>query len=219
MLTNIAKRVIEKYFLSDNEIIVSVSEQEQIIVIITNGNQWQIESQKQWHNFRKSDNYELLEVRLKIFADPPPRPQGIAIFQDEEMFHLNSKAEFCDFYKGTDNFLEAMEIAGILARYQGQGSNLIRNQNLIISQADLAGRLEDKQISEIAEFTPFLSTKSDNGTTNIDFCTYFLESQPPDYIYRFGLNRWKVITDIEGHIQWSVKQIASGLESSRYSYR
>lgn len=217
MSLEISRSIIEKYFLKPNEIIIEVRQQNDTVIVSSGDWQWRIESAERWPDFIKSDKYQIFEVRPALFIDPPPRADGVAVLHDGRMFCLGKDNEFSMFFQQMKDVINPLELAGLLANYQGKGPHLESAQNLIIRENDLSGLLEDKQIAAIPDFVLFQSTKSTDGALMLDFCTFYIAQEPPDCTFKVGLNRWNVEADGQGRLAWSIWPIARSLRSSRYS--
>lgn len=217
MSLEISRSIIEKYFLEPNEIIIEARQQNDTVIVSSGDWQWWIESAGRWPDFVKSDKYQIFEVRPALFIDPPPRPDGVAVLPDGRMFCLGKDNEFRMFFQQLKDVINPLELAGLLANYQGKGPHFESAQNLIIRENDLSGLLEDKQIEAIPDLVMFRSTRSTDSALILDFCTFYISREPPDFIFMIGLNRWHVEADDQGRLEWSVSPIACGLRSSRYS--
>lgn len=216
MFAQIARQIVERYYLEPGETVVRVSPRGPAVIVATDRWQWRVGLFDGWPEVVKSDGYALYEVRRHIAVRPPPRPDGVALLPDGRMFHLRADDEFRAFFRRVRELICPLELAALLSRYQGKGPHLERHQNLIVRQEDLTSLLPVDRIETIADFTVFHSV-TNKGVWRLDFCTCFIAQEPPDNIYRVGLNRWHVVAGIQGELQWAVRLLARGLDSPRYA--
>lgn len=211
----LAQRIVEGCLLQPGESISKIRRLGNAL-IVESSEWWRVETIASWRNFRKSSFYELYETGLYIFADPPPPPGGVALLQTGEMFCLNHRDEFQTFFQRGANLLTPLEIAGLLARYQGDSALPGVRHTLLMDPKDLNNLLSDKQIEGLVDVLPFQATQDSQGGLVMDFCTFFLKPEPPNFVYRIGLDSWHLIANARGYVEWSVKPIARGLDSPRY---
>lgn len=219
MLAETAPKVIDRYFLRSDEAIIQASQRGGAVIVASDQRRWQVELFAGDRHLRPGDRFEIVEVRPFIFADPPPRLHGVALLPDGSMFHLNDNGEFKAFWACVHPLLQPLELAALLARYQGKGPSFEQHQNLIVALDDLVGLLEPQQAKAVPELIGVQSSTTAEGVSAVEFCTFYIAQEPADNVFRVGLNRWRVETGAHGQLDWTSGPIARGLDSPRYSPR
>ena len=107
--------------------------------------------------------------------------------------------------------LGVLGLATILARYAA-GPPL---HNVIARPGDLHGLLEPAVVAALG--VPPLASQATGAGDEIRFATYFVRPEPPDDVFRVGLDLWRVVRDGEGGLEWATEPLARLLESPRYS--
>lgn len=216
MLMSTAREIVERYVLAAGETVTGAAPLEQValVTVSSGGWQWQVSPVERLPGAVQSREYLLYEVRPYVAADPMPRPLGVAVLADGAMYPLGGDDGFGTFWKRACAWMPPLELAALLARYGGGAP--ARRQNLIVTRADVADLLLKKQTEGLPGWTELRAQAGENGGGSLDFCTFYLDQQPPDYVPRVGLNRWRVEWDAGGALRWSVRPIAQGLDSPLY---
>jgi hypothetical protein len=184
--------------------------------IVESDDWWQVEPIDRWPNFQKSDLYDLYEVRLYVFADPPPAPHGFGTPRaSDESFHLNDANQFRAFFSALAGRPADVELAGLLTRYVT--SEEVGLQALILSKDDVRDLLYPEHLETIAEKIRFNATQLPGDSLEMDFSSYYVmpadESQP----HRIALNHWHVEVHAHKDLTWQVEPLAVGLPSPFYT--
>jgi hypothetical protein len=217
MTRSIAQRIIARYFLPLGKEITQIEQHGEATMVSSNNQQWRVETWNNWYHSTKSKGYNLYNISQVILVDSQVRPHGVALLPDSSLYYLNNDSEFRAFFKQVFKFIEPIELATLLTRYQGKEACVKKHQNLILSKKDLFDHLKEEQISAIPEFTQFQVSKSAYDTLTLDFCSFFINRKPPDNIFRIGINRWRLEGDSQGNLKWSVRTVANELDSLFYS--
>jgi hypothetical protein len=210
----LGRRILERYFLEPDEAVREISDFGQVAIFDTNSVPWRIDRVEDIGSTKPNPAYTLYHVAINMSAEPPPPPDGIAVLPDGTFFHLNEVLEFRAFWLRVRERVEPVELAVLLVHYLSESP---RNQNPVLKREDLSWLIDEHQIESIADFTLPQSRIDDKGSLTLDFCTFYIEQVPPNFVHRVGLNRWHVEADTEGYLDWTIQPIAGGLSSPRYS--
>jgi hypothetical protein len=146
--------------------------------------------------------FVVFDVRSDDDIDPPPAPEGVAVFDDGESFHLNDPDGFRSFWTRAGVSLEPEVLADLLATYQ---SGEYRG-HVILTGDDLARRVADPVT--LPDCVPPVSEAS-HDRVRVRFCTYTVAPTGPHAEDRVAVHAWEVDGGRDGGpIEWSSERIA-----------
>ena len=207
------QRIITRYFLLSGELITGVEQGRAALIVSAGARSWTARAIERGRNFQRSAGYTLYRLTPELVSDPPTGGDGFAILPDERMFHLNDQAEFLAFYASTRTLLQPLELACLLAWYQSPTPG---GEAVIADIAELDGLLAPAQVAALPHLTSLLINRQADGGLELLFCTFCLGAEPPDYLYRVDLYRWRVEASAGGELAWVSWPLARRLESPRY---
>ncbi len=140
------------------------------------------------------------------------RRQGFAVLPAGEVFRLRDAGAFLAFWAAVELERDPLALAQFLALYQGTGDAFDRPQNVAATTGDFRGALSPETAEAVPGFSEL--TLGEDGRT-LAFCTFFISPEPPDGVFRIGLNRWDV-SWVGGLRHWEARPLARGLPSPRY---
>lgn len=211
-----ARDIVARYFAGPDERVLGVQAADETMLVATDRGAWTVESYRDPATGVGEGPYRVYDVRYDVFADPPPRPRGAAALSDGRTFHLSDREGMKAFYLAAREALTPLAIAALVGRYQGDDA-ADQHQNLVMERADLERLLSPGQIDAIPGLAKPRWTGNPGRGLRLDFYTYFIAPEPPDRMFRVGVNRWAVEEDPAGEVRWQVETVARGLESHRYS--
>jgi hypothetical protein len=216
---NIARHIIERYFLGAHGTITQIELELQgsIALVFVDSEEWLVSQISPFQYCVKSDAYNLYEVDARNIPTSVLRPDGVAVLSNGQLFRLKLEEEFQAFWQQVWEKVTPIELAELLSRYQGSGKNLERHQNLVFELKDLLGLLKKEQIDAIDNLIPFKISQTNFQIFCLEFCTFYIARTSPDNCYRVSINRWQVNQDKPGQLSWTIQLIAHEMDSPRYS--
>lgn len=202
----LAQTTIERYFLPPRDRVMHVLPQPGGALVTTQSEEWRLERAASADGSASNPNYALYHVHL--YAATPPRPPGVAVLPDGTLFRLTDEAELKAFWASLGDRLEPGELAWLLAAYQGRGPAFVRRQEIVQRRGDAENRLPDEIWAAVPGMTPLRPVREGDGRLTLDFCTYYLGQEPPEFAFQVGINRWRAEADPQNGLQWSARPLA-----------
>jgi|GEM_PF-2266697 hypothetical protein len=208
------RRIITHYFLVSGEAITGVEQGRAALIVSAGARSWTARVIERGRNFQRSAGYTLYRITPELVSDPPTGGDGFAVLPGGHTFHLNDQAGFQAFYASARTLLQPLELACLLAWYQSPTS---AGEAVIAETAELDGLLTPAQVAALPHLTSLLIDRQADGGLVLLFCTYSVSAEPPDYLYRVDLYRWRVEADASGELTWVSWPLARRLDSPRYT--
>ncbi len=210
MDSDLAQMIVERYLLAADEQVEAVEAQANGTLVYTSAKEWLVVQAA------PVPSVDCSFIELYPASDRSgARPRGVTLMTDGTSYALFERDGFARFCQRLYARLSLVDLAALLARYQGQGPSLHRQQNLIVQPSDLVDRLTEEDIGRFGATVGLRGVREADGALSLDFCTFFFAPDPATRVLKAGLNQWHAANHA-GHLSWSVDLLVEGLPSPRY---
>jgi hypothetical protein len=208
-----ARLVVERLFLGPGERAGAVEPRGDAVLVSAGGRRYAVEPYRPPGARPLPADVTVLDVRSLPVPSPGGGPRGAALIagpDGPEILDLSSAQGLRELVRRVHRGLDAEALATLLSRYAADGPH----QNLITGPEDLSDVLEPALLRALG--VPPLERRATDGGQEVSFATFFLRPEPPDGVFRVGLDRWRATVDADGGLDWSAEPLARLLPSPRY---